>query len=327
MMKKVGLFFGGLGNEAGVSVVSAKNVAENFDRDKYQLVLIYWHKDGYFYLVKNFSEIKAPRLRIKEADFAKTFDVALLMTHGKYGEDGVLQAALEKQKVKYCGCRVLSSALCMDKAVCKQYLAGQKIAQVDFRVLDFGRIGQQEAAAEVASLKKEMKLPVFVKPSNSGSSVGISKVDRWADLEKAVKLARKHDSKVVIEQGLVKPREVEVGILGNGKLEVSRPGELILAKDFYDFDEKYKNGQTEVLIPAKLSAGTERKIQALAEKVYRLCDCRGFSRLDFFVAGGKIYFNEINTLPGFTQFSMYPLLMMERGMTYKELINRIIELA
>lgn len=327
MLKKVGLIFGGLGNEAGVSVVSARNVAENFDREKYQLVLVYWHTDGFFYAVNGFAEIKAPKRRIQEADFVKIFDVALLMTHGKYGEDGVLQAILERQKVKYCGCWVLSSALCMDKAVCKQYLSGQKIAQVDFRTLDFGRLRKDEIEAGIASLKKEMKLPVFVKPSNSGSSVGISKVIQWADLERAVKLARKHDAKVVIEQGLVKPREIEVGILGNGQLEVSRPGELAIPGDFYDYDEKYKKGRTEVQIPAKLNAGTEQKIRALAEKVYRLCDCRGFARLDFFISDGKIYFNEINTLPGFTQFSMYPLLMRERVGSYKELINRIIALA
>ena len=132
-MKKVGLFFGGLGNEAEISILSAKNVAENFDRGKYKLALIYWHKDGFFYQVNDFSEIKKPKRRIREEDFQKTFDIALPKTHGRFGEDGILQSIFERHGIKYCGCRVLSSALCMDKAVCKNYLSGHAIPQTKYR--------------------------------------------------------------------------------------------------------------------------------------------------------------------------------------------------
>lgn len=326
-MKKVGLFFGGIGNEAEVSVVSAQNVAANFDHGKYQLVLIYWHKDGFFYQLKNFSEIKKPKKKIQEADFVKIFDIALPMTHGRFGEDGILQAIFERHKIKYCGCRVLSAALCMDKVVCKKYLEGHGISQTKFAVIDLSVMKKDEIKKEIKNIKKSLKLPLFIKPANSGSSVGISNVKNMDALEKAIKEASLHDSKIVIEEGVVKPREIEVGILGNGKLIISRPGELIIPSEFYDYDEKYKNNRTEVNIPAKLRKEEEQKIRKMAEKIYKLCDCRGFARLDFFVSQNKICFNEINTLPGFTQFSMYPMLLMNTGMSYKELISKIIELA
>jgi D-alanine-D-alanine ligase len=326
-MKKVGLFLGGLGNEAEVSIVSAQNVAANFDEKKYELVLIYWHRDGFFYKVKNFAQLENPKIKIAEADFAKTFDVALLMTHGRFGEDGILQGILEKVGVKYAGCRVLSSALCMDKAVCKNFLQGYDIVQSRFEVIDLNIFEKNEINQRIEKIKNSFKLPLFVKPSNSGSSVGITKVLHFDQLEKAIKKATLHDCKVVIEEGISDMREVEIGILGNSKLVISRPGELILAKEFYDYDEKYKNNKTEVKIPAQLNAKQEKDLRLMAEKIYRLCDCRGFARLDFFVAKNKIYFNEINTLPGFTKFSMYPMLMIDTGMSYKKLINRIIKLA
>jgi len=326
-MKKIGLFFGGLGNEAEVSIISAKNVADNFDHKKYKLVLVYWHTDGFFYHIKNFSEIKNPIKKIKETNFAKTFDVALPMTHGRYGEDGILQGIFERFGVQYCGCRVLSSALCMDKAVCKKYLEGQKIRQTKFAAIDLSTLDKYEAEKKITVIQKSFKLPIFVKPANSGSSVGITKVEKMSALKWAIKEASIHDQKIVIEEGVVGLREIEVGILGNNRLTVSRPGELVLSKEFYDYEDKYKKNKTEIKIPAKLSKKEEREIMMIAEKVYRLCDCRGFSRIDFFVAKNKIYLNEINTLPGFTQFSMYPMLMMNMGMSYRNLLNNIIELA
>ncbi|NTW21924.1 D-alanine--D-alanine ligase [Candidatus Falkowbacteria bacterium] len=326
-MKKVGLFFGGLGNEAEVSVVSAKNVFANIDQEKYETVLVYWHTDGAFYRVSDFNEIVSPTERIREQEFKNIFDVALPMTHGRFGEDGVLQALFERLGVPYAGCRVLSSALCMDKAVCKTFLSGQRIPQTRFKVIDFSLLTPSELESKFEEVKNSFFTPVFVKPANSGSSVGISKVDDMSDLARAIAEARKHDTKIVIEEGLVGLREVEVGILGNGHLITSWPGELILPKEFYDYDEKYKNNRTEVRIPARLSIELEQEIMALAQMVYRLCDCRGFARIDFFVANNKVYLNEINTLPGFTQFSMYPLLLMKMGLSYGELVSRIIDLA
>jgi len=326
-MKKVGLFFGGLGNEAEISILSAQNVAENFDRKKFELVLMYWHKDGFFYVVKNYAEITKPKKRIREEDFGKTFDIALPKTHGRFGEDGILQSIFERQGIKYCGCRVLSSALCMDKAVCKNFLSGHGIRQTKYLVIDFDWFNKKEIELKLQEVENTFTLPLFIKPANSGSSLGITKVNDFKKLQSAIKAAHVHDDKIVIEEGLTAMREVEVGILGNGTLTISRPGELIPDKEFYDFEDKYERNKTTITIPATLTSRQEKEIITMAEKIYRLCSCSGFARLDFFVAKNKIYFNEINTLPGFTQFSMYPRLMMHAGMNYTKLINKIIELA
>ncbi len=327
-MKKVGLFFGGLSNEAEVSIMSAKNIVKSFDYKKYKLVLIYWHKqDGYFYRVKNINNLKVVKKdRIQIENFSKIFDVALLMTHGRYGEDGVLQAMLEGQGIKYCGCRVLSSAVCMDKGVFKDLLISKNIRQTKYSVLDYKKFSEREIQAEKSRVRKNFKLPLYVKPANSGSSVGISKVEKYKDLDSGIKLALKHDSKIVIEEGFINAREIEVAVLGNNKLRISKPGELKLVKDFYNYDDKYKLGQAQSIIPAKLTPAQVKEIHKIAKEAYQLCNCQGFARIDFFVHRNKIYLNEINTLPGFTDISMYPMLMMSTGMSYKELINAIIKL-
>jgi len=327
--KTVGLFFGGRSNEADISIISAKNIIKFFDYQKYNLVLVYWHRDNKFYILKDAGEIEniAEKAEINIGDFSKLFDIAFPITHGKYGEDGALQGLLEIQKVPYCGCRVLSSSLCMDKAVFKTFLAGQKIRQTDFDFLDL-RDKKPGAVEEwMAAIKKNFDLPVYIKPANSGSSVGITRVSDFKNLKKAVRDAARHDDKILVEQGLVNPREIEVAVLGNEDLTISDPGELVLAGAFYDFDEKYEKNRTEVAIPARLDTKTKQEIRDLAEKAYRLCDCKGFARVDFFIAHKKVYLNEINTLPGFTDISMFPLLMKSAGVNYKNLINKIIRLA
>jgi D-alanine-D-alanine ligase len=325
-MKTIGLFFGGPDNEHEVSITSAKNIVKNFAYQKYNLVLIFWNKQGNFYLVKDINKLNGNRKKIALEDFKKTFDIALLMTHGKFGEDGILQSLLESQKIKYCGCRPLASALCMDKGLFKQYLLGQRIKQVKFIVLDYNRETDKTINAKISKAKL-FKLPLFIKPANSGSSVGITKIDNLKNINQAIQGALKHDSKIIIEEGLVNPKEVEVAVMGNTELTVSRPGELRLAKDFYNYDDKYKLGQTKVVIPAQITKKQNGEIAALAKKVYQLCGCSGFARVDFFIAKNKIYLNEINTLPGFTDISMFPMLMMDKGLSYQELINKIIDLA
>lgn len=328
-MKKVGLFFGGMGNEAEVSVMSAVNVAQNIDRKKYQPVLIYWHKDGRFYLLEKMEELDklAENKILPIEDFKKHFDIALLITHGKFGEDGVLQGILESQKIKYCGCRVFSSSLCMDKAASKIYLSGKNINQAKFAIIDYVLNSQEEIKKVLAEVKNRFQLPLFVKPANSGSSVGVVQVKKIASLNSAIKEAKKHDSKIVIEEGLTGQQEVEVSVLGNNKLTVSVPGELVTPCGFYDFDNKYKLGNTEILMPARLNKKQAENITELAKKIYKLCFCSGFARVDFFMKGNKIYFNEINTLPGFTNISMFPKLFEKSGIAYKNLISKIIELA
>jgi D-alanine-D-alanine ligase len=327
--KTIGLFFGGLSNEADISIISAKNIIKYFDYGNYNLVLVYWHTNKEFYILKTIEEIRniSKKNRLNVFDFSKLFDVALPITHGKYGEDGALQALFEIQKVPYCGCRISSSSLCMDKAVFKTFLAGYKISQVDFDFIDLRDMRKSDIEAWITKIENNFKLPVYVKPSNSGSSVGVTKVTDFKNLKKAVKDAARHDDKILAEQGLVNPREIEVAVVGNQELTISEPGELILEGSFYDFDEKYKNNRTQVVIPAKLDSQTIQKVKHLAGKVYHLCDCRGFARVDFFMTHNKVYLNEINTLPGFTDISMFPMLMKSSGMSYKSLINTIIKLA
>jgi D-alanine-D-alanine ligase len=325
-MTKVGLIFGGMSNEHEVSVISAKNIVKNFDYEKYQLVLLFWDKNGIFYLVKDIENLGSEKQEIKIEEFKKYFDVALPMTHGKYGEDGVLQGILESQKIKYCGCRVLASALCMDKGLFKQLLSGFNVNQVKFEIIDFNAHAETEIENIISKVKK-MSLPVFIKPANSGSSVGISKVKDYADLSTAILEAQKHDSRIIIEAGVNNAREIEIAVLGNKELRVSEPGELIPVNEFYDYEDKYKLNMTKLEIPAKLDDSVKNKIQKIAESVYQLCGCQGFARVDFFVVGDDVYLNEINTLPGFTSGSMYPLMMMQTGLGYKELINEIIGLA
>lgn len=328
-MKTIALFFGGLSEEAEVSVMSAKNVVKYFDYRRYKLILIYWHKkDCQFYKVKNINHIApSAKDRIRIEDFSTLFNVALLMTHGRYGEDGVLQAILESQKIKYCGSRVLSSALCMDKAVFKNLMSAAKIKQVKYIILDYTTMSMAELHAGESEIKKIFRLPLFVKPANSGSSIGITKVEKYSDLAVAIKEAKKYDRKILVEAGIVNPQEIEVAVMGNKKLIISRPGELKLVKDFYDYDAKYKLGEAKVVVPANISRVQAGKIRKIAAQAYRLAGCQGFARVDFFVAKNKIYLSEINTIPGFTDISMFPLLMMNLGMSYQELINKIIKLA
>lgn len=325
-MKKIGLFFGGPNNEHEISIKSAKNIVNNFPQEKYRLILIYWDKKGNFYQLKSFGRL-GDKKKVAIEDFKKIFDIALLMTHGKYGEDGVLQSLLESQKIKYCGCRSLSSSLCMDKGLFKQYLSGQKINQVKFLVLDYVLESAKDIKNKLTKVKADFKFPIYIKPANSGSSVGITKVEKSSGIDQAIKEALRHDNKVVIEEGLINPKEVEVAILGNKDLLISRPGELKLAKDFYSYDDKYKLGEAKVVIPAEISKSHNQEITQLANKIYKLCGCSGFVRMDFFVAKNKVYINEINTLPGFTDISMFPMLMMNKGLSYQKLIEKIIDLA
>jgi len=297
-MKRVGLFFGGLSNEYEVSIDSAFNVAKNIDSKKYEVALIHWDKKGDFFVVPSVKNLKEGK-RININDFNKFIDVALPMTHGKYGEDGVLQAILESQKIPYAGCHVLSSALCMDKAIFKNLMAGYGILQAKYIILDYVLDGKNEIEEKISLLKK-LKLPIFVKPANSGSSVGITKIKNFDLLSKAIEIAKKHDSKVIVEVGFTKHKEIEIAVLGNDKLIISQPAQLVLIGEFYDYDEKYKLGRTKTIIPADISESENKEAKKLAERVYRLCGCSGFARVDLFVKDGKVYINEVNSIPGFT---------------------------
>lgn len=324
--KRIWLIFWWSSNEHDVSLLSAGNVEKYIDKEKYILVCIYRNKQGEFWIANTVTDFSNTK-KISIEYIKNHIDVALLMTHGKYGEDGKLQSLLELFHIPYCWCRVLSSALCMDKWVFKIFLQWHQIPQTSFEILDMQLDSPKDIEQKKEKILRETTFPLYVKPANSWSSVGINKVSELSVLDRAIETAALHDTRIIVEQGLISPKEIEVAVLWNSELLISEPGELILAKDFYDYDDKYLLNQSSVQIPANISESQKQDIKKIAEKVYKLCNCSGFARIDFFVAEEKIYLNEINTLPGFTDISMFPMLMKNTWLMYWELIDKIIELA
>ena len=258
-------------------------------------------------------------------------DVVFPLIHGPTGEDGTLQGLLEMLEIPYVGSGVLASAACMDKVVSKQILADNNIPQVRFCGLtpdDIDTPSRCEASAE--RVAKTLKGPPwFVKPANMGSSVGIAKVRTQADLPAAFRQARGYDRRVIVEEGLVGVRELELGILGNDAPQASSIGEITYDAEFYDYATKYTDGRAQLHLPAALEGHVVDKIQHLARKAYRALNCAGMARVDFFYLpqSQEIYLNELNTCPGFTQYSMFPSVWRHSGLPLRQLVERLVTLA
>ncbi|HKZ52429.1 MAG TPA: D-alanine--D-alanine ligase family protein, partial [Candidatus Acidoferrales bacterium] len=253
-------------------------------------------------------------------------DVVFPVLHGTFGEDGTVQGLLELADIPYVGAGVLGSAVGMDKDVQKRLFR-----QAGLPVADYLAVRRQEwdtSRKAVLRAARRLRLPVFVKPANLGSSVGISKVSRWAALPEAMEHAFEFDKKVLVEQGIT-GREVEVSVLGNEEPKASLPGEVIPAREFYDYTAKYLEESTRFVVPAKLTPRQTRRFQELAVAAFRATECEGMARVDFLLSrrSGKIYISELNTIPGFTAISMYPKLWQASGLSYSELVDRLIELA
>jgi D-alanine-D-alanine ligase len=331
--QEVALLFGGRSGEHEVSRVSAASVAAGL-RDV-RLILI--DKAGRWLLQEGeapqpsggepvfLAPVPGDLGRLRRLDDARELarpDVFFPVLHGTYGEDGTVQGLFELAGVPYVGAGVASSAASMDKAMMKALFARAGLPQPDYRVL----VGR-DAAAE-ALLLEELGLPVFVKPANLGSSVGISKVKKKDALASALDTAFAYDRKVVVERGL-DVRELEVAILGNDTPEASVPGEVVPDREFYDYDSKYAaDSRTGLLIPAPLDPATTEKVRRLGKAAFQAVDGAGFARVDFFLdkATGGLLVNEINTIPGFTSISMYPKLWEASGLAYPDLLARLVEL-
>ena len=348
-MIKLAILFGGKSTEHNISVVSGTSVIANLNKEKYEIYPIYIDKEGKFYkYTKPITDIKPLKLdeEITELEkinnifeYLENIDIVFPVLHGLYGEDGTIQGMLELIGKKYVGCRVLSSSLCMDKVYAKVLFknSGIEVAKsmyikkkkADYVYIDdnFNRI-----ILDKISLKKEvndyLKYPVFIKPSNSGSSVGVSKANNGDELIKSLEEAFIYDNKVLIEETII-GREVECAILGNDEPVASYIGEVLSAEEFYSYDSKYKNKESVTVIPANINENIMEKIRILAIKAYQACDGSGLSRVDFFIEKdtNRIILNEINTMPGFTEISMYPKLMEHLGYSYQELLDKLIELA
>ena len=342
-MKKLGVIFGGMSTENKVSCVSGASVIRNLNKEKYEIFPIFIDENGNWFKVKMQAdgEIKIDDKEQIEniVEYIKQMDVIFPVLHGLYGEDGTIQGLFELLKIPYVGCGVLASSVGMDKVYTKIIFDKAEINQTKYvyiRKYDDKYIYVDDSfnekimeLNEVSDLVTEkLNFPMFVKPSNSGSSVGISKASNLEELKNAIVEASKFDKKILIEQG-IDGREVECAVLGNEDVVSSCVGEIIAADEFYSYDAKYKNQESKTLIPAEISDDKSEEIRKLAVKAFKAIDGKGLSRVDFFIENGtgKVYINEINTLPGFTSISMYPKLFEQVGVEYSELLDRVIDLA
>lgn len=351
--RRVGIIFGGQSGEHEVSLTSAKNVMDAMDKNKYEIVPIGISKTGLWLsgpdvMARLTTEAKLPP-RLSAASTKTETDMGLLpfldasvlpeksnlgnldvifpILHGPMGEDGTVQGLLELANYPYVGCGVTGSATAMDKAIAKDIFVANGLPIVPHQTI-LRKKWLDEPAETIASLEATLSYPLFVKPANMGSSVGVSKAHNQAELQTALAEAAKYDRKLIVEQG-IDAREIEISILGNDEPIASVPGEVVPSREFYSYASKYIDEDSNLLIPAPLSLELGASIQKHALTAFRVLDCAGLARVDFLLdkASDEIYINEVNTLPGFTAISMYPKLWQASGLDYPSLIDRLIELA
>ncbi|KHD37200.1 D-alanine--D-alanine ligase [Clostridium acetobutylicum] len=337
MKKKVAILFGGQSTEHEVSRVSAASVLRNIDTSKYDLFPIGITKKGeWFEYTGSADKIENGQWEKDEFYkspngqailFNKEVDVVFPVMHGLYGEDGTIQGLCKLVGIPCVGPSVLSSSVCMDKVYTKYVLEHFNVKQADYVVVHAHeyKTSKEEIIKEI---ENKLGYAVFIKPSNSGSSVGITKAHNRKELEAGLEEAMKYDRKILVEEAL-NAREIEVAVLGNEEPKAAIPGEIVPAKEFYDYEAKYENAASKLLIPANLSNEDLEKIKNIAIEVYKALDCSGMSRVDFLVDKNttEMYLNEVNTIPGFTSISMYPKLWAAAGKDYSKLIDELIELA
>lgn len=343
---KLGVVFGGMSTENEVSVVSANSILKNLDRTKYEIFPIYIGKDGNWYSYiendkeKEFGEEIKNQEKIQNViEYLRKLDILFPVLHGLYGEDGTIQGLFELLKKPYVGCGVLASSVGMDKVYTKIVFdrAGLKQANYEYvrkykdkyiyidKKFEEKILSLDEIVTKIAN---NLKFPMFIKPSNSGSSVGVNKAKNKEELKQHIECAAKFDTKILIEEGII-GKEIECAVLGNEEVIASCVGEIKPAEEFYSYDAKYKNEESRTDIPAKIPEILSEEIRKQAIKAFKSIDGKGLSRVDFFIEDktNEIYINEINTLPGFTNISMYPKLWEASGIAYQELLSKLIELS
>jgi len=338
MSKKieVALIFGGRSAEHEISLISAAAIHHNLDRAKFEVKSIYITRAGLW------KAVAGPSIDSKTLEAGREFsflpwegcggcpdfaaDIYFPVLHGPFGEDGTIQGLLEMAGVPYVGAGVLGSALGMDKSAAKAVLRDLGVPVVPFIAL---REPEWKADRDRAlgRIRRSLPLPLFVKPANLGSSVGITKVDAYEGVPAALAAAFRYDATALVEKG-VRGRELECGVLGNEAPEASLPGEVIPYREFYDYADKYIEGKTRFVIPARLPARTTARVRRLALAAFKALACSGMARVDFFLERGtdRLYVNEVNTIPGFTEISMYPKLWAATGLPFPRLLERLIDL-
>lgn len=348
--RKVALIFGGASVEHDVSLMSARSIYAAIDRDKYDILPVAIARNGTWLspeaswallegtagaagsggrasMDPAVDRVSGPPWAHVGSPYLQQADVAFPVLHGRNGEDGTVQGYLELLGIPYVGSGVLASAVGMDKAVMKQLFALHGLPQVAYTVIRRREVeGRIEAVIE--RIEGALAYPVFVKPANSGSSLGIFKAPDRAELARALQLSARYDEKLIVEQGLT-ARELEVAVLDGDPPQVSVAGEIIPRNDFYDYEAKYTDGGAELIVPAPIDEALQDRLRTYALRAFSAIDARGLARVDFFLdrTTGGVYLNEINTIPGFTAQSMYPRLWQASGLPYPALIDRLIEWA
>jgi D-alanine-D-alanine ligase len=311
MKTTVAVIYGGRSGEHEISIRSAKSIRAGLDRERYDVVDYFIDPAGKW----------SPEPILPEPGAHPEIDVVFPVLHGTFGEDGTVQGLLELAGLPYVGAGVLASSISMDKEVMKRICIERGLPVVEYVAL-----GRHQLNAEAVA--KRFKFPVFVKPANLGSSVGISKVRTSAELEPAMRLAAEFDRKIIVERG-IEGREFECAVLGNDDPVASLPCEILPSKEFYDYEDKYLLDRAEFRLPAELSEERTADLRRLAVECYRAVECEGMARVDFLLESGtgKLYLNELNTIPGFTSISMFPKMWEQSGLDFSALLDRLIELA
>ena len=328
-MIKLGVIYGGISTEHDVSEMSAKSVIENLDKEKYEIHEIYINKYGKWFENKDGEKEEIYNL----VWTLKDLDVVFPVLHGLGGEDGTIQGMLEMLKIPYVGCGVLASSVGMDKVYTKIIFEKAGIPEAPYIYIKKNEDGYviinenfEEEEFNIEKINDKLKFPMFVKPSNSGSSVGVKKATNNGELKMAIENAGQYDCKILVEQG-IDGKEVECAILDGKEILASTVGEIMSAEEFYSFDAKYNIPESKTVIPANIEEAQIEEIRELAVRSFKAIDGKGVARVDFFVEKetNKIYINEINTMPGFTKISMYPKLFESVGISYSELLDKLIE--
>ena len=304
-MKKVLLIYGGNSSEHNVSCLSAKAIINNIDYTKYQLETIKINKENEW-----LKEDKKVKNIIK---YLKKFDVIFPIIHGTNGEDGKLQGMLDLFNINYVGSKYGSSYICMDKERTKQILNQYNIPQIPYEIYNKNN-------------KINIPYPLIIKPANGGSSIGISIANNKKELKKSIKNAKKYDNKIIVEQ-FIECQELECAILEDKNLIISQVGEILSSNKFYDYNAKYENNNSKTIIPANIPNNITKQIKEMSKNIFTILELNSLARIDFFYdnKNNKIYLNEINTIPGFTEISMFPKLIMNNNISYKQLITKLLE--
>ena len=341
---RIGIVFGGRSGEHEVSIISAKSVVNALNKKKYEVVPLFINKEGKWLLGFDRKLLKGRGAKqvylpldptkkelvlVEKSEIStKKIDVVFPLLHGTYGEDGAVQGLLELSGLPYVGAGVVASAVGMDKVLMKRIFKSVGLPITKYLAILRKQV-ENKLEDVVGEVERKMAYPIFVKPANLGSSVGITKAHNRKELTNGLATAGEYDRNLIIEQGVDKAREIEVAVLGNDDPKASICGEVIPSKEFYDYEDKYILGKAKLQIPALIPKKLSSKIRKMAIKAFQAIDCSGMARADFLIdpKSGEVYIDEINTIPGFTSISMYPKLWEASGISYKDLIDRLINLA